>query len=104
MINSMSMDLFYINMNFQTFRIFETVNNYYYFAISPINDVELNLSISENWGAVDQDNTINQLFALCFSWVEVKIKKNNISPIELLYKKFDSVDCKTMTVSDEYKI
>ena len=68
-------------MNFQTFKIFETVNGYYYYTISPINDLELNLSISENWGAVDQDNTINQYFTMCVGWDEVKIKKAIYLPL-----------------------
>ena len=69
-------------MNFQTYKIFEIVNGFYYFIVSHINDLDLNLTIAENWGATDESNPINQFISLTCGWDPLHIEKSDICTIE----------------------
>ena len=62
-------------MNFQTYKIFEIVNGFFYYVVSHIDDLDLNLTIAENWGATDELNPINQYYNFVPGWDAVQIVK-----------------------------
>lgn len=89
-------------MNFQVFKIFEKVNNYYYYIISHIANEDLNLDIAESWASEEQENPINTyLSVIGFDNVDIQ-KCSDISPIQVINRSFPS-DTKNMNVSDEFK-
>ena len=88
-------------MNFQTYKIFEIVNGFYYYMVSHIDDLDLNLTIAENWGATDELNPINQYINVVPGWDAVQIEKSSITPIDVISKNIPQ-DIKCMNISDEY--
>ena len=87
-------------MNFQTYKIFEIINGFYYLIVSHINDPELNLTIAENWGATDDKHSINQFISSTCGWDELKIENSDISCIDIKTKNIPQ-DIKCMNISDE---
>ena len=98
-------------MNYQVFKISESIHGYYYYVISHIDDEELNLSIAENWAATAPGVPINHYISVCGGWDNVSIDKTTISPIDAINKTFPADDLgshlkgdtKNMLISDEYK-
>ena len=89
-------------MNYQVFKITESIHGYYYYVVSHIDDEELNLSIAENWAATAPDVPTNHFMSVCCGWDNVSIDKTTISPIDAINKTFPA-DAKNMLISDEYK-
>ena len=89
-------------MNFQTYKIFEIINGFYYLIVSHINDPELNLTIAENWGATDDKHPINQFISSTCGWDQLQIEKSDISCVDRITKNIPQ-DIKCMNISDEYK-
>ena len=89
-------------MNFQTYKIFETVNGYYYYTISNIDDIELVRDIAEKWGAIDPGNAINQYLTIVVGWDNIDCEKATISPIDGINKNFNSTDNKNMVSCDDF--
>ena len=88
-------------MEFHVFKIFETINNYFYYIISHIDNEDLNLDIAESWAAEDVTNTIN-MYLTMIGFNNVSIEKSSISPLIVLQKSFQH-DIKNMNISDDYK-
>ena len=75
-------------MNYHVYKIFENVNGYYDYVISHINDIELNLSIAENFAATDEENPINKFLTSVAGWDNIDIEESAISPVDALANKF----------------
>ena len=88
-------------MEFHVFKIFETINNYFYYIISHIDNEDLNLDIAESWAAEDVTNNIN-MYLTMIGFNNVSIEKSSISPLIILQKSFQH-DIKNMNISDDYK-
>jgi len=89
-------------MNYHVYKIFENVNGYYYYVISHINDIDLNLSIAENFAVTDEEHPINKYLTNVAGWDNIDIETSTISPVDALANKFP-VDPKNMLISDDYK-
>lgn len=90
-------------MNFYVFKISENINNFYYYYISHIEDIEFNIQVVESYAADFSDIPINQYMNLVVGWNNVKLEKvDNIMPIDVINKTYSS-DSKNMSVSDDYK-
>ena len=90
-------------MNFYMFKISENLNNFYYYYISHIEDIEFNIQVVESYAADFSDIPINQYMNLVVGWNNVKLEKvDNITPIDVINKTYSS-DSKNMSVSDDYK-
>ena len=99
-------------MNFYVFKISENINNFYYYYISHIEDIEFNIQVVESYAADFSDIPINQYMNLVVGWNNVKLEKvdtrgtsaasDNITPIDVINKTYSS-DSKNMSVSDDYK-
>ena len=89
-------------MNFYVFKVSENINNYYYYYITHIEDVEFNVQVIESYAADFSDIPINQYMNLVVGWDNVKIVKDNISINDVINKNFTS-DVKNMNISDDYK-
>ena len=89
-------------MNFQTYKIFEIVNGFYYFIVSHIDDLDLNLTIAENWGATQDTHPINQFISSTCGWDQLQIQKVDIPCVDVITKNIPH-DIKCMNISDEYK-
>ena len=90
-------------MIFNVYKIIESVNNFYYYFISHIEDLDLNLDIAESYADAFPDIPINTYFNVVTGWDCADIKKcDDISPIQVLNRSFPH-DPKNMNVSEEYK-
>ena len=90
-------------MNFYVFKISENINNFYYYCISHIEDIEFNIQVVESYAADFSDIPIIQYMNLVIAWNNVKLEKvDNITPIDVINKTYPS-DSKNMSVSDDYK-
>ena len=90
-------------MNFYVFNISENIDNFYYYYISHIEDIEFNIQVVESYAADFSDIPINQQMHLVVDWNNVKIEKvDNITPIDVINKTYSN-DSKNMSVSDDYK-
>ena len=90
-------------MNFYVFKISENINNFYYYYISHIEDIEFNIQVVESYAADFSDIPINQYMNLVVGWNNVKLEKvDSITPIDVINKTYSS-DSKNMSVSDDYK-
>ena len=90
-------------MNLRVFKISEILNNFYYYYISHIDDIEFNIQVVESYAADFSDIPINQYMNLVVGWNNVKLEKvDSITPIDVINKTYSS-DSKNMSVSDDYK-
>ena len=90
-------------MNFYVFKISENINNFYYYYISHIEDIEFNIQVVESYAADFSHIPVNQYMNLIVGWNNVKLEKvDNITPIDVINKTYPS-DSKNMSVSDDYK-
>ena len=81
-------------MNFYVFKVSENINNYYYYYITHIEDVEFNVQVIESYAADFSDIPINQYVNLVVGWDNVKIEKDSISINDVINKNFTN-DVKT---------
>jgi hypothetical protein len=70
--------------------------------ISHIDNIDLNLSIAENFAAACPDVHINKYLTLVAGWDNIDIESTQISPNDALSNKFPA-DPKNMLISDDYK-
>ena len=89
-------------MSYQTFKIQDTVNNYYYYTISDIDDPEFVLDIRDSYAEDQPDLPINTYFNIMGFDNATCTKAPEISPIQVINKSYPS-DPKNMLTSDEYK-
>ena len=90
-------------MNFQTYKIIDTVNGYFFYDVSSIHDEDFMLKVAESYAAEFPDEAINQYFNNCVGWDDVDIEKSDLDPIDVIQNKFPSTDPLNMNVSDAYK-
>jgi len=81
-------------MNFYVFKVSENINNYYYYYITHIEDVEFNVQVIESYAADFSDIPTNQYMNLVVGWDNVKIEKDSISINDVINKNFTN-DVKT---------
>ena len=89
-------------MNFNTFKIQDKVNGFYFYIVSHIDDPEFNLDVCESYASEDPQNPINQYLTLCVGWDSIESTKSDVQPITVLNKSYPQ-DPKNMAVSEEYK-
>ena len=89
-------------MNFYVFKISENINNFYYYYISHIEDIEFNIHVVESYAADFSDIPINHYMNLVVGWNNVKLEKVDISSIDVINKTYPS-DNKNMSISDDHK-
>ena len=78
-------------MNFYVFKISENINNFYYYYISHIEDMEFNIQVVESYAADFSDIPINQYMNLVVGWNNVKLEKvDSITPIDVINKTYSS--------------
>ena len=89
-------------MNFNTFKIQDKVNGFYFYIVSHIDDPEFNRDVCESNALTDPQNPINQYLTLCVGWDSIESTKSDVQPITVLNKSYPQ-DPKNMAVSEEYK-
>ena len=90
-------------MNFHVVKISDSVNNFYYYFITHIENDDINFSIAESFGASEPENPINMYLNNVVGWDNIDVMPcPEISCIQVLNKSF-APDPKNMVISDEYK-
>ena len=86
-------------MNFQTFKISETTNNFYFYFISHVDDPELVLDIVDVC-LDEKDKPMNQ-YIMSIDPDTIKCEKVSVSPCDVINRNLPQ-DSKCMNISNDY--
>ena len=85
------------------YKVLDTVNGYYHYIVSHIDDEDLVLEHQEHYSAHCPENPINMYFNTVVGWDDVDIQKvEDIKPADIINKNFPA-DPLNMAISDDYK-
>ena len=87
-------------MNFSTYKFTEGNNNYYFYAISHIDNLDIVSEQLEHGIANELEKPMNQ-YLINVDFDNVTIKKSSISPLDVINRNFPQ-DSKCMNISTDY--
>ena len=88
-------------MNYQTFKLTENTNGYYFFFISPFSEQNNELALESIEHYISNESTQMNQYLHNINFDEVKIEKINMNPIDVINKSF-APDDKNMLVSNSF--
>ena len=87
-------------MNFSTYKFTEGNNNYYFYAISHIDNLDIVSEQVEHTIANELEKPMNQ-YLITVAFDKVTIEKSSISTLDVINRKFQQ-DSKCMNISTDY--
>jgi len=87
-------------IQFHVFKLIESINNYYIYLISHVEDPELFLEEVEHSVANALDKPYNQYLSTC-DWDSITIEKASVNPVDVIHNHLPQDD-KCINVSNSY--